>query len=327
LPLGRYVRGADYLAGPAQPQPPRQLWRASRTQTCTAFLLGAADNTCPVRRRRYFQTARVPPSSTLLRCRLVQRLRASHGSKNGPARQPPLQFRWPFYLLCHSEYRHFTGARSKYAEALWPRSREYVTEHPFVSPSLTWVQFLAILLPVGLAADFIAVTKAAPAGPNSAGILSIIAVLVGAMGVSILSFFEHYRSARPSDLIVIYLLVLVLLDILRTWLLFSSDSVFHLPLFFRLVSMGAVLVAEAMPKEHLFLSPSLGLAPEETAGVLQRIFFWWINGILTRGILDTDDLPPLPHDLSADKLRRSMLQAWGRRGTPIVLLCAICMPL
>jgi hypothetical protein len=56
---------------------------------------------------------------------------------------------------------------------------------------------------------------------------------------------------------------------------------------------------------------------EETAGLLSRVFFWWINPVLAKGAhssFQQNDLPTIPQSLRSGPLRQSILRAWDQRG-------------
>ncbi|TEA20925.1 ABC transporter atnG [Colletotrichum sidae] len=81
----------------------------------------------------------------------------------------------------------------------------------------------------------------------------------------------------------------------------------------------ALLLAESQGKRSLLRSPYDQSAPEETAGVLSRIFFWWINAILAKGyrmILTGDALPPVDGKLSSGLRLQEALLAWDQRAKP-----------
>jgi len=72
---------------------------------------------------------------------------------------------------------------------------------------------------------------------------------------------------------------------------------------------------------------ALGESPEETRGLLSRVFFTWINPILLKGyerILIHEDLPPVRSDMRAELSRKSMLLVWEQRGLSLLLLPKDC---
>lgn len=76
------------------------------------------------------------------------------------------------------------------------------------------------------------------------------------------------------------------------------------------------LLSECWGKRAIFRPAYQHLAPEETAGILDRIFFWWMNPLLRQGyktLLNEDDLPKIDHKLSPKTTRENVLRAWDQR--------------
>lgn len=141
-----------------------------------------------------------------------------------------------------------------------------------------------------------------------------------------LIYLERMRSIRPADIAVVFLLVSLGLDIavaiqdgLEHWLMPATK----LPLELLLVA------TESRSKQRILKSPYSSQTPEELAGILSRMFFWWINPILALGnqiILSGEDLPPIDHLLTSEKLRRDGLKAWDQRTKPLSkLTLPICL--
>ncbi|EGX88465.1 ATP-binding cassette transporter, putative [Cordyceps militaris CM01] len=141
-----------------------------------------------------------------------------------------------------------------------------------------------------------------------------------------LSRREHKYSLRPSDLLVLYLLASILVDSLNTSLTIihskSGDTLTHQPIWLLLLSHLCrllSLVAEVRTKEQILATGKSSFAPEETAGVLQRTFFWWINPILRRGwsiTLRDADYEVADREVSAVYLRQLMNKCWDARAKP-----------
>ncbi|KAL0932221.1 ATP-binding cassette containing protein [Colletotrichum truncatum] len=151
--------------------------------------------------------------------------------------------------------------------------------------------------------------------------LSTIVTLAAFIGLCPLVFLEHARSIKPSDLVVIYLLVLSAYDSLSFGKAFlaneprAASSLAASSLCLKLL----LLAYESQGKEKLLREPRGQWSPEQLAGVLNRLFFWWINTILrygNRNILNGDKLPPIDDKLSSDLLRRQALKAWDQRAKP-----------
>jgi ATP-binding cassette, subfamily C (CFTR/MRP), member 1 len=137
---------------------------------------------------------------------------------------------------------------------------------------------------------------------------------------------EHMHSVRPADLAVVVLLVSLLCDTaaalkdgLEKWLLPATE-----------IALKLLLVAtESRSKQRILTSPYNSLPPEQLAGILSRIFFWWINPILAQGnrtILSEDTLPLIDDQLSSKQLRHQGLKAWDQRARPVTkITLPICL--
>ena len=158
--------------------------------------------------------------------------------------------------------------------------------------------------------------------PSPDGILlaHLVPSAAAAIGVCLLSRTEHRRSVTPSTLIVLYLLASLTLD--SIWLLIPSlaldsrlDSRF---LLVQLAAKATLLAVECPNKEKVLVSRYQELSPEERSGVLQRVFFWYINPVLVRGydnILVEDDLPSLDRQTWSGELRQSAERVWKEQCT------------
>lgn len=175
--------------------------------------------------------------------------------------------------------------------------------------------------------QLILLTRAlSPASHFNISVLSAISSFIACIGLCPLLFLEHTRSVRPSDLVVIYLLVTLACDAAglgtavyenTTWPHVALPLGAALPAIADICVKFVLLVAESLSKETLLRGGRGNWAPEQLAGVLSRTFFWWINSILARGrrdILTEDSLPPIDHELSSRLLRRRALLAWDQRG-------------
>lgn len=153
--------------------------------------------------------------------------------------------------------------------------------------------------------------------------------LVGSLGVVVLSYFEHRRSIRPSDILVLYLLATILVDSLHLWFGLaypasngSVDRLITQRLMLNILFRGVQLFVESSRKDALLVGTRSRLAPEETAGILQRTFFSWVNSVLKRGasgLLQDDDFRVTDSQLSTRKLRGFVIKSWKARGK--VFIC------
>jgi len=131
-----------------------------------------------------------------------------------------------------------------------------------------------------------------------------------------LLLLEHTRSVRPSDVAVVYLLVTLICGSLELGTVIHDNG---LSIGIWIAAAGTavkfvLLVAESQPKDEILLEQ---VSPEESAGILSRSFFWWINPILVKGnrkILTGECLPELDKKLLSESRRGRALAAWAQRG-------------
>ncbi|TDZ30378.1 ABC transporter atnG [Colletotrichum spinosum] len=178
---------------------------------------------------------------------------------------------------------------------------------------------LAALLLVAQAVSWVAIVRQSP--QSYVNVTLAIVPIIAAVGLLPLLFLEHGRSVRPSDLAVVYLLVTLVCD--SAGLAASHVGSKNLLVLSTGISVPALklalLLAESQGKQSLLRSPYDQSVPEETAGILSRTFFWWINAILAKGyrmILTGDALPPVDGKLSSGLRRQEALLAWDQRAKP-----------
>ncbi|KAK0733418.1 P-loop containing nucleoside triphosphate hydrolase protein [Lasiosphaeria miniovina] len=154
-------------------------------------------------------------------------------------------------------------------------------------------------------------------------LVASVAAPVAALGLVVLSRLEHQRSARPSDLISVYLWLSLLCDVVHLTLpsLRHLDSHARAVLATRAVAKLVVLIVESLSKGPDVLDSRGHVpTPEERSGVFGRVLFLWVNGVLRRGYYNTalavSDLPPIDYKLAAEPLRSRILQAWTQSRAP-----------
>lgn len=144
-----------------------------------------------------------------------------------------------------------------------------------------------------------------------------------------LSVAEHKRSIRPSTLVVLYLLLTCAWDAFAlTYPGFSEirdGSRTNAALVAGFASRLAILTLESQEKQSILNTKYSNRSPEETAGLISSLLFWWMNGLLSRGnrsILRGSQLPPLGSRLEAERLRRDILPSWDNR-CELQVLCRL----
>jgi hypothetical protein len=160
---------------------------------------------------------------------------------------------------------------------------------------------------------------------NKVDLITIFTVTcdtVALLGVCCLGHIEHRRSVQPSDAIVSYVLASSVCDAIWVFQPRSNhDLVSHgliQVVVAQLLLKLLLLLLESHGKESALYSNYQGGSPEETAGLLRRALFWWVNGILKSGSkagLCEKDLPVLDSRLSSKALRNDVLTRWDERRT------------
>jgi ATP-binding cassette subfamily C (CFTR/MRP) protein 1 len=162
--------------------------------------------------------------------------------------------------------------------------------------------------------------------PISASIPSAALSLVAALTICHLSFTEHRRSIRPSTLLNFYLLITLVLDAVQARTLFLlQDAAAIASVYTAAISIKLLLlILEAQSKASILRPSYRSLSPEETAGILNRLFLWWINSVFVTGyrkLLTGDDLPRLDAELSSEHMRKELQRAWDGRCKQAVVRC------
>lgn len=140
-------------------------------------------------------------------------------------------------------------------------------------------------------------------------------LLIDALGLVVLSHLEHLHSVRPSALINAWLLLTLPFDIARArslWLDHASSStaaVFTSALSVKVM----VIIAEAVEKRHILLDRYRHTSPENTSGIYNRSFFWWLNTLMTTGfqrVIKNEDLYPIGEEMSSQCLYSRAQNTW-----------------
>jgi ATP-binding cassette subfamily C (CFTR/MRP) protein 1 len=140
-----------------------------------------------------------------------------------------------------------------------------------------------------------------------------------ALGLSLLLVLEQRRSARASDVTVLYLAVETMCDLLllTMQLGFSALSGVSYPVVARCSIHLLLLVLESCNIGYWIDISSELQCPEESSSLLGRLFYTWINPILLQGsrnILVNQDMPPLGRNMGPESTRTAIIQAWSTRG-------------
>lgn len=133
--------------------------------------------------------------------------------------------------------------------------------------------------------------------------------LAAAVTSTALSYLEHRRAIQPSALLGGYLWLSTLLSIPQVITLFSRSSVSDTVIFSLLVATvltrAILVVLEEWPKRALLTDSAGEWSVEETSGPLNRLTFWWLNGLFLKGYraqLRVKDLGRNDDAFSSEKL-------------------------
>ena len=148
--------------------------------------------------------------------------------------------------------------------------------------------------------------------------------LIASLGLLWLSTWTHWRSLRPSNLAITYLLTKF--AFFFVWLtapesLLGKDKAPFTV--FKGFYILLLLLLECQSKRDILLDVYKSEPPEETASFIGRVLFLWVNPILVEGyhkIFHVNDLPALDRNISSKNLRRAILRAWDQRGLYLSLL-------
>ncbi|KAL5610196.1 hypothetical protein FOVSG1_004877 [Fusarium oxysporum f. sp. vasinfectum] len=137
--------------------------------------------------------------------------------------------------------------------------------------------------------------------------------LIESFALAALSFFEHRNSKKPSKLIGTFLVVTIILDIalVRTFWIRSMRTIAAV-FTASFVIKTILLILEETPKSLLDEKEKIH---ETSSGVVNRSFFWWLNGLFLQGhrtILETEDLQAIDSKFDTDHVSAPLEKQWER---------------
>lgn len=151
---------------------------------------------------------------------------------------------------------------------------------------------------------------------NEAAPLAVTAAaisLVSVIFVSILSPAEHAKSLRPSTVLTLYLLTTCLCDAIRARSLWLAGNVSLAAVFLSAVGVEFCLLIMESWEKSAFILEKKNHSPESYAGFINRLFFWWANGVLRAGyksVLVLEDLYQIEDSLDANTTSVDFHREW-----------------
>lgn len=149
-------------------------------------------------------------------------------------------------------------------------------------------------------------------GPLAVAAATVALASVLAMGM--LSPAEHAKSLRPSTVLTLYLLVSCCFDVVRTRTMWLGGHVTLAGISLAsVIAQVFLFVMESWEKRSFALEERKTDSPETYAGFINRLFFWWINGMLRTGfrsVLALEDVYEVEESLNANGASARFRQAW-----------------
>ncbi|KAF5649387.1 canalicular multispecific organic anion transporter 1 [Fusarium sp. NRRL 52700] len=147
---------------------------------------------------------------------------------------------------------------------------------------------------------------------------------VGCMGGSVLSYFDHCRSRRPSSLLVILTLLILLCDVTRVrtmWLMDQPRAICILATAALPINI-LLLVSESVTKTAVAGAKETARSREAVVGILNRSFFWWLNPLFILGrkhVLHMGNLPRVDHKVLTSYAAPKVYERWERKPQSLML--------
>lgn len=211
------------------------------------------------------------------------------------------------------------GCQSKAKLAGYRQARSYAESMLKVFDLQTF-QCIALVLSI-LCLAHLMVLSFSPS-TDSFDTLSALSSFLASIGLIWISALHHKSSVKPSDLSVLYLLATTLCCFSQvTFPVPTASQIQQSP--HRWISIMELLVRiimlllEAQGKSSIIKPAYSHLSPEDTAGILSKVFFWWVNGILAQGndtILQLSNIPHLDKKIRPSISRSNILRSWDQRG-------------
>ncbi|KAF4592615.1 ABC transporter [Ophiocordyceps camponoti-floridani] len=141
--------------------------------------------------------------------------------------------------------------------------------------------------------------------------------IAGYVAISLTSYMEHLRSARPSTLLSVYLSITILTDMARVRTLFfmpGSRTLAGLVLASLLVKV-VIFGLESTEKRQILREEWKNASPEDVGGFYNRALFAWLNSMLRRGfhsLLTVSTLPSLDEEMLEASNPMRLIERWEK---------------
>jgi ATP-binding cassette subfamily C (CFTR/MRP) protein 1 len=157
---------------------------------------------------------------------------------------------------------------------------------------------------------------------SETGLAAATLSFVACLGLLWLSSLEHTRSARPSDIISVFILLSIILDVpqARTlWLRYRSDIAVTATFTACLVIKTVVLILETRSKRPWLLPLHRSYAPEALVNIFNRTVLWWLGPLFLlayRSNIKFEDLYAIDDSLLSESVEHRFMQHWSHFRKP-----------
>jgi hypothetical protein len=143
-----------------------------------------------------------------------------------------------------------------------------------------------------------------------------ILVLVAVTAAVSLSILEQKISTGPSGIILVHLTCSLTRDLLELRVIASCSSTGACYLIKSRALLEGIWLVWGLRARGFFSyrGKEPGSTPEEAAGLLGQVFFWWLHPVLREGYsarLGVSHLPEIDGNLSSKRLRGQILESWA----------------
>ncbi|RHZ69032.1 hypothetical protein CDV55_100004, partial [Aspergillus turcosus] len=199
---------------------------------------------------------------------------------------------------------------------------------------LPWCLFLAVV-PLRVRHLFRQPKKVAVGGfdlpavsKTVATIPSVVLALLGSMAATVLSYLEHGHSKRPSTMLTIWALFTLFAEAasVRTMWLAHQEQAVTIVKTAALPVLLLVVVLESLPKSNFVDSTFAPHSKEESVGIVNRSFFWWLNPLFIYGHkheLRPEDLPPIDSKLLSERASPRLREQWANGDSGSLLVTSL----
>lgn len=162
-------------------------------------------------------------------------------------------------------------------------------------------------------------------GDAYAGFPAALLGFVSAVLMTVLSSQEHRRTVQPSDVLTISLIVSAACDSFIARAVYlpgrnaEEDHYFWPLLYLALAGIKLLLFAfELLPKTSLLLPGWTEVPIEESSGIINKTFFWWLNRLIAHGyrnVISVSKMYSLDEELQSQNAFAKLYLTWGRYKT------------